>query len=495
MFPTFDLDKFLHQLVYDENNPLLFNNGFFVYLFFIFIILYYLLRNNLTARTNLFCLTSLYFFYKASGYFVVLVIISAIADFLISNAIYKSKSLIKKKALLIFSITLNLGLLFYFKYSNFAIQILNDIFLFQVHPLNILLPVGISFYTFENISYTVDVYRGEFVPVKKFNEYLLFLSFFPKLVMGPIVRAKDFIPQITFPFHITKEDFANGFVLIVSGLFKKLIISDYITLNYVNYIFDAPERYSGLECLFAVYGYAVVIYCDFSGYSNIAIGIAQWLGFKIPPNFLYPYQSLDITDFWRRWHISLSNWLRDYLYIPLGGNRKGKFRQYLNLAATMLFGGLWHGASFNFIIWGGLHGIALSIYKLWHQATKKITNHWQKFGIYQFFSLLLTFNFVCFCWIFFKASSLTEAVTMINQICYHLNFSLWNRFWENYHSVIIMIAFGLGLHFIPARYNHRFTLGLQRIGLVGYAIIFLLLVLTYGYFKSSDQVLPIYLQF
>jgi D-alanyl-lipoteichoic acid acyltransferase DltB (MBOAT superfamily) len=194
------------------------------------------------------------------------------------------------------------------------------------------------------------VYRDEFVPVKKFNEYLLLLSFFPKLVMGPIVRAKDFIPQITIPFHITKDDFANDFVLIVSGLFKKLVISDYITLNYVNYIFDASERYSGLECLFADYGYAVVIYCDFSGYSNIAIGIAQWLGFKIPPNFLYPYQSLDIPDFWRRWHISLSNWLRDYLYIPLGGNRKGKLRLYLNLAATMLLGGLWHGASFNFII-------------------------------------------------------------------------------------------------------------------------------------------------
>ena len=323
-------------------------------------------------RQELFCFVSFrcIFFYKASGFFVVLVIISAIADFVLSNAIYRQLQPHKKKLLLITSIVLNLGLLFYFKYTNFFIEILNSGFSAKINPLNILLPVGISFYTFENISYTVDVYRGEFVPVKRFSEYLLFLSFFPKLVMGPIVRAKDFIPQITQPYYITKDDFSDGFYLILAGLFKKLVISDYITLNLVNYVFDAPAKYSGLECLFAVYGYAVVIYCDFSGYSSVAIGIARWLGYKIPPNFLSPYQSLDITEFWRRWHISLSSWLRDYLYIPLGGNRKGKFRTYLHLFITMLLGGLWHGASFNFIVWGGLHGTALAIHKLWNEENK-----------------------------------------------------------------------------------------------------------------------------
>ena len=280
MFSSFDTTAFLKQLLYDAKNPLLFNNGFFVYLFFVFMVLYYLLRNNFKARTNLFCITSLYFFYKASGFFVVLVIISAIADFILSNAIYKQKEQRKKKFLLILSIVSNLSLLFYFKYTDFFIEIFNNTFSTHLNPLNILLPVGISFYTFENISYTVDVYKGEFVPVKKFNEYLLFLSFFPKLVMGPIVRARDFIPQISQPFNITKEDFSEGFFLIITGLFKKLIISDYITLNLVNYIFDAPEKYSGLENLFAVYGYAIVIYCDFSGYSSIAIGIARWLGFN-----------------------------------------------------------------------------------------------------------------------------------------------------------------------------------------------------------------------
>ena len=187
------------------------------------------------------------------------------------------------------------------------------------------MPVGISFYTFENLSYTIDVYRGQFEPAKKFTDYLLFLSFFPKLVMGPIVRAHDFVPQINKPYAISENDFAKGFYLILSGLFKKLVISDFITLNFVNYIFDDPSRYTGLENLFAVYGYAAVIYCDFSGYSDVAIGIAKWLGFTIPANFRSPYQSKNITEFWRRWHISLSSWLRDYLYIPLGGKRKVLF--------------------------------------------------------------------------------------------------------------------------------------------------------------------------
>ena len=361
--------------------------------------------------------------------------------------------------------------------------------------MNILLPVGISFYTFENISYTVDVYKGEFVPVKKFNEYLLFLSFFPKLVMGPIVRAKDFIPQISQPFSITKEDFSEGFFLIITGLFKKLIISDYITLNLVNYIFDAPEKYSGLECLFAVYGYAVVIYCDFSGYSSIAIGIARWLGFKIPPNFISPYQSLDITEFWRRWHISLSNWLRDYLYIQLGGNKLGKIRQYFNLFATMLLGGLWHGASLNFIFWGALHGIALAIHKLWGETTKKIISKWNKFGLYKFLVIIITFHFVCFCWIFFKAKTFKIAGAVISQIQHHLVFNIWNQFWENYHSVLLMIFFGLGLHFLPENYSAKISLKFQRVGIIGFTAIFLLFALAYGYFKSSEPVMPIYLQF
>lgn len=494
MMNAFDMSAFLHQFVYDEKNPLLFNNGFFVYLFFFFIILYFVFRNSINVRTNIFCLFSLYFFYKASGFFVILVIISAIADYILSNAIYRQTNQQKKKLLLVLSITLNLGLLFYFKYTNFLVQILNTNLSVGIHPLNILLPVGISFYTFENISYTVDVYKGEFVPVKKFNEYLLFLSFFPKLVMGPIVRAKDFIPQITKPYYLNGNDFYEGFYLIVSGLFKKLIISDYLTLNYVNMIFDAPSKHTGLECLFAMYGYAVVIYCDFSGYSSIAIGIAKWLGYHIPANFLSPYQSKDITEFWRKWHISLSSWLRDYLYIPLGGNKKGKLRTYLHLMITMLLGGLWHGANYNFIIWGGLHGFGLALHKLWVEKTKAVISFANK-KWYNLLSLLITFHFVCFCWIFFKANNLHLANEFINQIIHHFNSVAFLLFLDNYNIVIAMIVVAFLLHAIPENTSFKIAISMKRLGFAGCLLVFLAFVFVYGYFKSAEPVLPIYLQF
>ena len=232
--PSFDIQAFLEQFLYDPKNPLLFNNGFFVFFFALFIALYYKFRNHFKVRRYIFCFFSLYFFYKASGVFVVFVILSAIVDFVLSNAIYRQQNKKKKKLLLLGSIVFNLGMLFYFKYTNFFIETFNGLLDAGFNPLNILLPVGISFYTFENLSYTIDVYRGQFEPAKKFSDYLLFLSFFPKLVMGPIVRAHDFVPQINKPFIITESDFAKGFYLIISGLFKKLIISDYITLNFVN---------------------------------------------------------------------------------------------------------------------------------------------------------------------------------------------------------------------------------------------------------------------
>ncbi|MEI9959352.1 MAG: hypothetical protein WDM90_24235 [Ferruginibacter sp.] len=208
--PAFDIQAFLHQFLYDPKNPLLFNNGFFVFFFGVFILLYYIFRNNFKVRRYIFCFFSLYFFYKASGYFVGLVILSAVVDFVISNAIYRQENKTAKKALLIASIIFNLGMLFYFKYTNFFVSLSNDVLSTSFHPLNIILPIGISFYTFENLSYTIDVYKGQFVPAKKFSDYLLFLSFFPKLVMGPIVRAHDFVPQINKPYILSEKDFAKG---------------------------------------------------------------------------------------------------------------------------------------------------------------------------------------------------------------------------------------------------------------------------------------------
>lgn len=492
---NFDLHNFLQQFLYDSKNPLLFNNGFFVYYFAVFIALYYAFRNKFEVRKYIFVAFSLYFFYKASGLFVGMVILAAVVDYFLSNAIYKQEQKGIKKLLLFVSIVFNLGILFYFKYTNFFIQLSNEYLHADFNALNILLPIGISFYTFENISYTVDVYRGEFEPVKKFSDYLLFLSFFPKLIMGPIVRAADFIPQIYKPYYVSEADFAKGFYLIVSGLFKKLVISDYITTNLVNYVFDNPSLHTGLECLFAVYGYAIVIYCDFSGYSDVAIGMAKWLGFQIPPNFLSPYQSKNITEFWRRWHISLSSWLRDYLYIPLGGNRKGKARAYLNQMITMLLGGLWHGASINFLIWGGMHGIGLAIHKVWVNATKRFMKPLEKNVFINAIGVFITFHFVCFCWIYFHSENLTIANNMIFQITHKMGFNVWAQFYNNYKTVVFMMLLGYGLHSIPDSFSNTFSQSIQRAPLLAYVATLLAFVLVYGYFKTSEPVMPIYLQF
>jgi len=545
--PSFDLQSFFRQFLYDPENPLLFNNGFFVFFFAVFIGLYYHFRNSFKIRRYIFCFFSLYFFYKASGFFVVLVIVSAIVDFVVSNAIYVQKNKAKRKLLLIASIVFNLGMLFYFKYTNFFISVSNDLFDTGFNPLNILLPVGISFYTFENLSYTIDVYRGHFKPATKFSDYLLFLAFFPKLVMGPIVRAHDFLPQINRPYVLSDRDFAKGFYLIISGMFKKLIISDFLTINYVNYIFDDPSRYTGLENLFAVYGYAAVIYCDFSGYSDVALGIARWLGFSIPTNFLSPYQSKSITEFWRRWHISLSSWLRDYLYIPLGGNKKHSVGTFLfaglfvfgvvmagvhllglsyigggllslgiilvfilpslikkdkagvatnlNLLATMLLGGFWHGASWNFIVWGALHGIGLAVHKIWMLLTGKAFKKINTKPWYNAIAILLTFHFVCFGWVFFKAEDFNTATAMLNQIVHNFSFNVWDAFYGNYHAVIWMIAIAFILHAIPDSFADKLLDRYNRVPMWGYITIFFLFVMLYGYFKSAEPVMPIYLQF
>ena len=546
-FATFDWNAFLQQFLYDSKNPLLFNNGFFVYFFTLFILLFFALRNHHKARRYVFCIFSLYFFYKASGWFVGLVLVSAVVDFFLSNAIYREESKSKKKFLLVLSILFNLGMLFYFKYTDFFIEISNSLFDTNFNPLNLILPIGISFYTFENLSYTVDVYRGEFKPANKFSDYLLFLAFFPKLMMGPIVRAHDFVPQINEPYVISERDFAKGFFLIISGLIKKLVISDYITLNMVDYMFDNPALHTGVENLMAVYGYAMVIYCDFSGYSEIAIGIALWLGFKIPPNFMSPYQSINITEFWRRWHISLSTWLKDYLYIPLGGNRNFSVASFIfvggflvgsfimgvelfhlsnlwaavvsavlllifiipalitrktsgiaanfNLLTTMLLGGFWHGASWNFIIWGAIHGVGLGIHKIWMLLTDKSLSPLNQSRIYKIISGILTFHFVCFAWIFFKAEDLEIAKTMIYQIFNNFDISVFGPYYDNYKGVVWMILAAMVLHLIPDNLADKVIARTKTIPIVVYILVFFLFLILYGYFKSAEQVMPIYLQF
>jgi D-alanyl-lipoteichoic acid acyltransferase DltB (MBOAT superfamily) len=275
------------------------------------------------------------------------------------------------------------------------------------------------------MSYTIDVYRRNITPLRSWLDYAFYVSFFPPLVAGPIVRAKDFIPQIRKPAFVTRQMFGMAVFLIITGLFKKAIISNYISANFVDRIFDSPGMFGGLEILFGLYGYAIQIYCDFSGYSDMAIGIALLLGFKLNPNFSSPYKSQNITEFWRRWHISLSSWLRDYLYISLGGNRKGKIRTYINLIITMLLGGLWHGPALRFILWGGIHGVSLAVHKFYRTLLPKrdaryVVSRWRRV-----LNIFVTFHFVVFVWILFRSSDMKRParyspdylLTSISRLC------------------------------------------------------------------------------
>lgn len=501
-FLNIDTHKLLEQLSYNAKDPLLFNSGFFLFFFCAFLLGYQFLYKRKLGRVIYFTIFSLYFFYKACGFYFLFILLSAVVDFNLANWIHAATNKKRKNALLVFSIIINLGLLFYFKYTNFFIEIINDFKLGEVKPLNLILPIGISFYTFENLSYTIDVYRGRFKPVQSFLDYCFFLSFFPKLVMGPIVRASDFIPQIRKDIFITQEDVSRGLYLIIGGLFKKVVISDYIYTNFVQYIFDDPSRHSGIECLLGVYGYAMVIYCDFSGYSDMAIGMAKWMGFTINENFDSPYQSSSITEFWRRWHMSLSSWLKDYLYISLGGNRVGKFRQYINLMITMLLGGLWHGASFNFIVWGGMHGAALALDKLRMTFAAKFSSFHEEtiariFGskLVHVIGVVITFHFVCFCWIFFKASTFEDAGIIISQITTNFNLEAIMPILSAYSSVFGVMLLGYLLHFIPKSTENIFVNIFSKATTVGRIALLLAIIWLVIQVKQAEQVMPIYLQF
>lgn len=357
--PDLEIDwkKLTDVLTYDPQQPMIFSSGLFLWLFLGFSLIYLLLQRKTTARLLFVSLFSYYFYYKSSGFYFFLLGIVTVSDFLLARWMYRTETSWKRKLIVCCSLCINLGLLCYFKYTNFFYEMLAPLWHGTYHPLDIFLPVGISFFTFQSLSYTIDVYRKDLKPLSNLLDYVFYVSFFPQLVAGPIVRARDFIPQIRQPLYVSPEMFGQGVFFIVSGLFKKAVISDYISVNFVERIFDNPGLYSGLENLFGVYGYALQIYCDFSGYSDMAIGLGRMFGFHFRENFNYPYTATTIKEFWRRWHISLSGWFRDYLYIPLGGNRKGCARTWLNRFLVFFATGLWHGASWTFVLWGLWHGL------------------------------------------------------------------------------------------------------------------------------------------
>ena len=463
-----DIETAKSWFVFDPTRPLLFNSALFLGFFTIFYVIYIATKKTHFFRITYVVLFSLFFYYKSSGLYFGLLIFSSVLDYFLAKLIHEEPLKGYRKFYLIVSLLVNLGLLAYFKYTNFIIDNFNTVFGENFAFYDIILPVGISFYTFQTLSYTIDVYRKELEPTKSFTDFLFFVSFFPQLVAGPIVRASDFIPQIYQKLRLTKEDFNNALFLIIGGLLKKAVISDYISTNFVDRVFDAPNSYTSFENLMASYGYAIQIYCDFSGYSDIAIGLALLMGFWLPPNFRTPYQSGSITEFWRRWHISLSTWLRDYLYISLGGNRKGNFRTYVNLFLTMLLGGLWHGASWKFVFWGVLHGMALVVEKFFKQLIKLPKNK-----VVRFFQVLLTFHFVVFAWLFFRAKDF-ETAFQITQNIRKLTFDIvqWQVIILGYKNVFILLLIGFVWHFLPIKIIDGLRSTFHKIPLLLKALLF-----------------------
>lgn len=488
--PTRLRDVFL----YDPHSPMIFSSGIFLWLFAAFIVVYLLLQRRTTARLMFVTLFSYYFYYKSSGTYFFLLAVVTVSDFLLALLMEHTVTRWKRKLWVVVSLCVNLGLLCYFKYTNFLLECWASLTGGSFSMLDIFLPVGISFFTFQSLSYTIDVYRREIKPLTNLLDYAFYVSFFPQLVAGPIVRARDFIPQIRRPLFVSDEMFGRGIFLIMSGLFKKAVISDYISVNFVERIFDNPTLYSGVENLMGVYGYALQIYCDFSGYSDMAIGIALLLGFHFNINFDSPYKSASVTEFWRRWHISLSSWLRDYLYISLGGNRKGKVRQYVNLIITMFLGGLWHGASWNFVLWGVLHGVALAVHKFWMSLTGRKKGE-QSHGIRRFFGVIVTFHFVCFCWIFFRNADFATSVDMLRQIFTVFRPQLLPQLLAGYWEVFALMGLGYVLHFLPDSWERACTKTVIRLPLLGKAVLMIALIYLVIQMKSSDIQPFIYFQF
>jgi alginate O-acetyltransferase complex protein AlgI len=434
-----------------------------------------------SQRWKIFMLAASYYFYGYWNWrFVGLLILSTVVNQAIAKWLHRTEHEPARRAIVALAVGVNLALLSYFKYRGFFVDSASDIlngFGLDVSPqiVALTLPVGISFFTFQSLSYVIDVYRRSFEPVK-LVDFAVYLSFFPHVVAGPIVRAAEFIPQLWQRHDPRKIDASRAFFLIFGGLFKKVVLANFLAVEIVDPVFATPGQFTSLEILVGIYGYAVQIYCDFSGYTDIAIGVALLLGFKFPQNFDAPYTSTSIQDFWRRWHMTLSRWLRDYLYVPLGGNRGTRLATYRNLMLTMVLGGLWHGAAWTFVVWGAIHGGMLCIehgrrdYRLRNNLPEPndtmARRFWQRF---------FTFQIVCLAWVFFRSDSFSTAGEILSRL-----FTEWS--FDNSaikFSMILAIAVGIGTQYVPAPAIGRAMAQFSRLtpvaqGLaLGFALLFL----------------------
>ena len=598
-----DLLQYLARLLsFDSDHPLLFTQIHF-WVFFLLVYCGFALivtrRWRLTVRNAYLFAVSLFFYYKTSGLFVLLLVFSTLLGFALGIGMDRPVPQRRRRALMVAGVTVNLLVLAFFKYAYFFTDLFNATFRTD-HQLamHIVLPVGISFFTFQNISYIVDVYRRRIAHVGNALDFGFYTSFFPQLVAGPILRADQFVPQLYKPFFLSRRQFGIALFWIMGGLVKKIVLSDYLAVNFVDRVFDNPTLYTPFENFAALMLYSLQVYADFSGYTDIAIGVAMLMGFHLPLNFNSPYKAQNPTDFWRRWHISLSHWLRDYLYIPLGGNRSAGALSYVLLALilaaaafrlhstaftlgvlalaaaiglrwllqpshrrtmgtninnmdTMLLGGLWHGASFNFITWGGLNGLGILAHKWWrrqgwiahlltlalllaatsllHAATGSPLLSMLRFAAavclagYTLLHLLpqrsivtaalrtawftlLTFVFISFTRLFFRSGSNLDpaeanevawrtASQMVGQIGSHWDLAQVPQIVAHYQAPFLLFAAGMALHWLPARLKRRCRLAFASLPLWAMALMAVVLVLLLYQFITADLQPFIYFQF
>jgi len=605
-------------MLYNEQAPMLFTQ-FYFWAFFAVVFMFLSLTHNKRLLRNSFLLfASLFFYYKTSGLFILILIFSTVSDYIIGKSIYNTEKNIQRKALVILSVILNLGVLVYFKYAYFFTDAYNQLFHTDLRVFNylaiwsnqaantgfsvdkIMLPVGISFYTFQTISYSVDVFRKKIKPVTNILDFGFYVSFFPQLVAGPIVRANQFVPQLYNKYSLSKMQFGIAVFWILNGLIKKMILGDYIAVNFVDRVFTNPLMYGGFENFMALIGYSMQVYADFSGYTDIAIGVAMLMGFHLPINFNSPYKATNPGDFWKRWHISLSTWLKDYLYIPLGGNRKASFGTFfwaililfvviilsgqlwviiitgillivfiiasmmfagvgkviitnLNLMVTMLIGGLWHGASWNFMIWGGLNGAGIVVFKFWKKfsvykktavtfflfigcvilellydkpvlmmlavwtgvifagtliqlSAQLIAPEFKPKKMMYIWSVFLTFIFISFTRLFFRSGSNLDpaetnriawdtATHMVSKIGGKWNIDLIPSMLWGYKEVFLLILVGMIIHWLPSKFKQWYRVRFAQLPKWVMMLTVVLTVFVIYQFITADLQPFIYFQF
>ncbi len=618
------IDLLRDIFAFDPNSPLLFTQFYFWAFFAIVYAGFSLLHSRRLLRNTYLLFVSLFFYYKTCGLFVLILLFVTLSDYLIAHAIawaHKREKSHRAKSWLILSVVIDLCILCYFKYAYFFTNMINDLFATNLQVFDIfayigngfsadgrfavdkiILPVGISFYIFQVISYTADVYAKRIQPVRNVLDFGFYVSFFPQLVAGPIVRASEFIPQLYKPFFLSRRQFGIAVFWILNGLIKKIVLSDYLAVNFIDRVFENPLLFSGFENLMALFCYSLQVYADFSGYTDIAIGVAMLMGFYLPKNFDSPYKAKNPQEFWRRWHMSLSRWLKTYLYIPLGGNRKATFGTYfwiitmaviavmltgkwwigviiigcavlcilsfvfypqrrkvlyanLNSFITMLLGGLWHGASWNFMIWGGLNGIGMIVYKVWKDLSwwirillvasvtvgLGVVRHYYPAAVWNVFfvwmaiicagtivnslmslkplrslktlkwlrnawAILQTFVFITFTRLFFRAGSNLDPATANQQAwetaqnMVHQIGSAWNAYVipsivVEYGHIFLLFIIGMMVHWMPAKFKQYYRLCFAALPIPIIMLLCVIVVFVVYQFITADLQTFIYFQF